>query len=152
VIVAGALDASNRSGSLAVIRLLLDTSAYAAFLRGHAGVQSFLQEADEIFVNPVVLGELKAGFAGGHRQKKNENELALFLASSRVRVRGMDEETAERYATIVSSLRAAGTPIPTNDVWIAASAMQYGLRLVTFDERFRRVPQVLVDWFERTGN
>ena len=57
----------------------------------------------------------------------------------------MDEETAERYAIVLRSLQRIGKPIPTNDLWIAASAMQYGVRILTTDEHFRRVSQVMVD-------
>jgi predicted nucleic acid-binding protein len=105
-----------------------------------------MQEADEIILNAVVLGELKAGFRRGRHRERNENELAEFLASPRTRVLGLDEETADRYAVILDSLRSAGTPIPTNDVWIAASAMQHGLRVLTTDQHFRKIPQVVVDF------
>jgi tRNA(fMet)-specific endonuclease VapC len=130
-----------------VNRLLLDTSAYSAFLRGDARVQRRLQEADGILVSPIVLGELKSGFARGRHRQKNERELADFLASPRVEVVNLDEGTSERYAVILNSLRSAGAPIPTNDVWIAASAMQYGLRVLTTDGHFRRVAQILVEYF-----
>lgn len=129
-------------------RLLLDTSAYSAFLRGDAEIKLPIQEADEIVVNPIILGELKSGFRGGSRRRKNERELATFLASPRVSVVPIDEGTSERYAAIVGSLRAAGTPIPTHDVWIAASAMQHALTVLTTDPHFERVPQILV---ERVG-
>jgi tRNA(fMet)-specific endonuclease VapC len=128
-------------------RILLDTSAYSAFLRGHAGVQRRLQEVDEIAVTPVVLGELKAGFSAGKHTAKNRQELAHFLGSPRVSVLVLDEETSDRYATILYSLRRAGRPIPTNDLWIAASAMQHGLSVVTTDKHFERVQQILVERF-----
>ncbi len=133
---------------MGAILIFLDTSAYSALLRGHTGIRRLVQEADEIFVNSIVLGELKAGFLRGRHRKKNEKELALFLESPRVRVVSLDEGTADRYAAIVHSLRTAGTPIPTNDVWIAASVMQHGPRLVTLDEHFRKVSQILVLLFE----
>ena len=126
-------------------RVLLDTSGYSAFLRGDASIKRALQEANEIVVNPVVLGELKAGFLRGKSRRKNEQELSLFLASPRVTVAGMDEGTSDRYAVILDGLRRAGTPIPTNDLWIAATAMQHGLSVVTTDAHFLRVPQVLVE-------
>ncbi len=125
--------------------VLLDTSAYSAFFRGHPEIKRRLQEADEIVVTPVILGELKAGFRRGRHLRKNERELATFLASPRVTVAVIDEATSERYAVILHSLRAAGTPIPTNDVWIAASAMQHALPILTTDEHFERVPQILVE-------
>ena len=114
-------------------------------MRGHDGVKTSLHEADEIALTPVVVGELKAGFARGRHRRKNERELRQFLESPRVRVLTMDEDTAERYAVIVNGLRSAGTPIPTNDVWIAASAMQHGLTVVTTDAHYEKVPQILVE-------
>ena len=128
-------------------RLLTDTSAYSAFMRGHPQVKLALQEADEICLNPVILGELIAGFMKGKRRIKNEGELKTFLASPRTRVLDLDEETAERYAVILNSLWKAGTPIPTNDIWIAASAMQHGLHILTTDAHYQKVTQVIVDCF-----
>lgn len=126
-------------------RVLADTSAYSAFLRGHAGVGEALRVADEIRVTPIVLGELRAGHLRGRRRPENEEQLLLFLSSPRVGVLPVDEETAERYAAIVSALRTAGTMISTNDAWIAASAMQHGLTVLTTDADFLRIPQILVD-------
>lgn len=129
-------------------RVLLDTSAYSAFMRGHSGVKLAVQRADEIHFTPVVLGELLAGFARGGRERRNREELQAFLASPRVNVSDLNEETAERYAVILRSLWDAGTPIPTNDIWIAASAMQHGLSVLTTDVHFLKVPQVIADWYE----
>ncbi|MCZ6906877.1 MAG: type II toxin-antitoxin system VapC family toxin [Deltaproteobacteria bacterium] len=128
-------------------RLLLDTSAYAAFMRGHPEVKLALQEADEICLNPVTLGELIAGFMRGKQRRKNEGELKTFLTSARTMVLDVSEETADRYAVILNSLWKAGTPIPTNDIWIAASAMQYGLHILTTDAHYQKVTQVIVDYF-----
>lgn len=126
-------------------RILLDTSAYSAFMRGHAEAVAAIQGADEIVLSPVVLGELAAGFRRGGRRKRNEAELRRFRSSPRVRSVVMDDETSERYAAILDGLRRTGTPISANDVWIAASAMQHGLLLVTADADFERVPQILVE-------
>lgn len=126
-------------------RVLADTSAYSAFLRGHQGVAEVLRVADEIRVTPIVLGELRAGHLRGSRRRTNEEQLRFFLSSPRVGTIAIDAETAERYAVIVSSLRAAGTMISTNDAWIAASAMQHGLTVLTTDADFLRIPQILVD-------
>ena len=127
------------------IKVMLDTSAYSAYLRGNECVKRAIQEADEIYLNPIVLGELAAGFAHGKRERKNREILAEFLASPRVQVVPVDEETSERYAAILGYLWEKGLPIPTNDLWIAATAMQYGLKLVTTDEHFRRVPQIITE-------
>ncbi len=128
-------------------RLLIDTSAYSAFMRGHPEVKLALQEADEICLNPVILGELIAGFMRGKRRRKNEGELKTFLTSARTAVLDVNEETADRYAVILNSLWKAGTPIPTNDIWIAASAMQHGLHLLTTDAHYQKGTQVIVDYF-----
>jgi tRNA(fMet)-specific endonuclease VapC len=128
-----------------VKRLLLDTSAYAGLLRGHVGIKALVRRAEEIILTPVVLGELHAGFRAGQHRRKNEHELEEMLASSRVAVVTIDEETAEHYAAIVHSLRVAGKPIPTNDIWIAASAMQFGLTLISTDRHFEQVPQILCE-------
>lgn len=129
-------------------RILLATSAHSAFRRGHGEVKLALQGAEDIHLTPVVLGELLAGFFGGKARRKNERELQTFLESPRVSVLNVDSESAERYAVIVSALRTAGTPIPANDIWIAASAMQHGLRMITTDAHYSKVPQVVVDYFE----
>jgi tRNA(fMet)-specific endonuclease VapC len=125
-------------------RLLLDTSAYSAFMRGHEGVQNLLRRAEEIYVNPIVLGELRAGFGGGRQGRKNEGYLQRFILSPRVTVLSVDAETSERYAFILNALWEAGTPAPTNDIWIAASAMQHGLAVLTTDTHFLKITQILV--------
>ena len=126
-------------------RIHLDTSAYSAFKRGHSRLRHLIREARQIEIDAIVLGELHAGFLKGSRTAENLAELAEFLASPRVAVVAVDEDTARRYAHILQSLQAAGTPIPTNDIWIAASAMQCGSTLVTADAHFRRVPQIVAD-------
>ena len=127
--------------------LLLDTSAYSAFMKGDPDIKLALQQTEEIHLSPIVLGELMSGFRRGKYRKKNEEELAAFLSSPRVRTLRIDDGTAERYAVILNSLWAAATPIPTNDIWIAASAMQHGLHLLTTDTHYLKVPQIIVDFF-----
>lgn len=129
-------------------RMMLDTSAYSAFLRGHPEVKRALQLADEIYLTPVILGELLVGFMRGKHRKKNQWELQQFLASPRVSMMHLDEDTAERYAVILNALWKAGAPIPTNDIWIAASAMQHGCRLLTTDAHYQKVGQIIVEYFE----
>jgi len=129
-------------------RVMMDTSAYAAFLRGNPRVKEAVQRADGIVLNPVVLGELLAGFLMGRNEKRNRAILRDFLNSPRVVMVEMDEETSERYAVIVQSLRLKGTPIPTNDVWIAASAMQHGLKGLTTDKHYLEVAQILTEYVE----
>lgn len=125
-------------------RILLDTSGYSAFMRGDEAARLLVRSADEISVTSVVLGELLSGFLQGSRELKNRAELQRFLSSERVRVMPVDDETAERYAVILRDLRREGTPVPTNDIWIAASAMQHGLVLVTRDAHYESISQVIV--------
>jgi predicted nucleic acid-binding protein len=128
-------------------RILIDTSVYSVFLRGDSEMKRSVQQADEIFLNPVVLGELLAGFMVGKNEKKNRAILQDFLSSSRVKIIEMDEETSERYAAIVKYLRARGAPLPTNDLWIAASAMQHGLKILTMDKHYIEIPQIIAEYY-----
>jgi len=126
-------------------RLLLDTSAYSAFKRGHPGIVERMAEADELVVCPVVMGELLSGFRRGSRLRANLEELEEFLSVDRVLVLPIDDDTAECYAVIHAGLARAGTPVPTNDLWIAASAMRLGLAVLTLDAHFERIPQIRVE-------
>ena len=131
-----------------VSRILLDTSAYSAMRRGDERLRAPIQEASEAFLTAVVIGELLFGFLGGSVARQNRSLLREFVHSPRVTVLPLDEETAERYSVIRDYLRQQGKPIPVNDLWIAASAAQHGLRLLTLDDHFKVVPQVLLEYFE----
>lgn len=124
-------------------RLLLDSSAYFAFIRGHAEVVYAVRDADEVYLNVVVMGELLRAFMGGAKRAQNRADFDHFVASPYVEILAIDEITAERYATISDTLRRAGTPISPNDLWIAASALQHGLEILTFDSDFEKVPQIV---------
>lgn len=129
-------------------RVMVDTSAYSAFMRGHPELTHALQQADEIYLNAVIAGELLAGFMRGKHRKKNQLELDQFLTSPRVSIVDIDEDTAERYAVILNALWKTGTPIPTNDIWIAASAMQHGCRLLSTDVHYQKIGQIIVEYFD----
>lgn len=126
------------------MRICLDTSAYSAFKSGHEVALDAIQSADELVLPAIVIGELLAGFRMGNRETVNRQDLDRFLGSKRVRVASLDAETGQRYSEIVVYLRAQGSPIPTNDIWIAATAMQWGLRVLTSDQHFARLPQISV--------
>lgn len=119
--------------------ILLDTNAYSAFMLGASEVVEILAQADTLYVNSVVLGELLGGFAVGSREAKNRSELARFLASPRVAVLPLTAITADSYALIYASLRRKGQPIPSNDLWIAASALEHGAALLTRDAHFAHI-------------
>lgn len=124
--------------------VLIDTNAYAAFKRGLPDAVAVVQQAPQIILSSIVLGELLAGFAVGSREAQNRNELQQFLASPRVVVAASDERTASFYAIVYKGLRAKGRPIPTNDMWIAATALQQGCALFSFDGHFRSVDGLIV--------
>ncbi|MBI1297945.1 PIN domain-containing protein [bacterium] len=124
--------------------VLLDTSAYSAFKRGHPQVIETLQNVSSILLSAIVLGELVAGFDVGRYAEKNRQELVEFEQSPRVKTVSITQATAERYAYIYAFLRSIGRPIPTNDLWIAASAMEYGAALLTTDNHFLDLPQIIV--------
>jgi tRNA(fMet)-specific endonuclease VapC len=128
--------------------LMLDTAGYSAFKRGQQEAIDALRQAPSILLPTVVLGELLAGFEVGSRRLENRRELAEFQASPRVRTVQITEDTAERYARIYAYLRNAGRPIPTNDLWIAASAMEHGAELLTADRHFLDVPQIVIHYLE----
>ncbi|MDO9288338.1 MAG: type II toxin-antitoxin system VapC family toxin [Thermodesulfovibrionales bacterium] len=96
----------------------------------------------------LILGELLAGFIMGKSEKKNRAILEEFLSSPRVKVIDIDEETSERYAVIINHLRKEGAPIPTNDLWISASAMQHGLEVVTTDSHYLKVQQIITEYYQ----
>lgn len=125
-------------------RMLLDTSGYAAFKRNVPVALEIIRSVEYIGVNVVVLGELLGGFKGGNREKKNIEELNKFLDSPRVYVLQIDEETAEFYAKIYWDLKRKGKPIPSNDMWVAASAIRHGLSLFTLDEHFKNIDSLIL--------
>ena len=120
----------------------LDTSAYSNFRRGHEELVSLIDQADWIGVSTVTMGELRTGFLLGSRHQRNESELDEFLANPVVEVLQVDAEASRHYAEIVADLRRAGTPLPTNDIWIAATAARHGAAVLTCDEHFERIARV----------
>ena len=124
--------------------MLLDTSAYSALERGHQPVLEVLRRSETVAVSTVVLGELYSGFRAGNRWAENTAQLMQFLSKPSVRVVNVTEETAQRYAEVDVYLRKRGRPIPRNDVWIAAVALEHGLQLLTLDVHFREIPLLLI--------
>ena len=121
-------------------QLLIDTNIYSYALRGDDDVVEVLRKSEQIGISVISIGELLSGFKGGGREKKNREELEIFLDSPRVVVYPVDEDTSEFYVEIINNLREIGKPVPTNDVWIAAIAFQNGLKLYTKDIHFKTIP------------
>lgn len=123
--------------------ILLDTSAYTDMARGNKAVLDAVQTAENICINPIILGELLSGFAQETHESSNIKQLDRFLDSPRCVVLPIIRESAQRYAHIHAALRKAGAPIPVSDLWIAVTAMEHGLTVVTLDKHFTRIPQIL---------
>ncbi len=119
--------------------IAVDTNAYSAFSKGHPDAVEIFSRADHLITSTIVVGELRAGFAAGSRAAINERDLTRFLASPRVSIQDVDERVATVYAVVYLQLRQGGTPVPTNDLWIASSALVAGVALFTFDVHFRHV-------------
>jgi tRNA(fMet)-specific endonuclease VapC len=123
-----------------VKRVVLDTNAYTRLLVGDENVLDALAEAETVYMSIFVLGELYAGFAGGTKVRENRDILHLFLLKAPVKILNATAETAEVFGVVKSNLKKAGNPIPVNDVWIAAHAIETGSVLITYDMHFKKVP------------
>jgi len=117
----------------------LDTNAYTAFKRGDDAIVTVLQHAPSILLCVTVLGELLGGFAAGQRESVNRGELSQFINTPRVKVVPCTAATADLYALVYAALRRKGQPIPTNDLWIAASSLEHGAALLTLDAHFQNI-------------
>jgi len=121
------------------VKLLLDTSAYTGFRRGVPSVVEKISGSDAVLISPVMLGELMYGFRKGGKFEQNMRMLRRFLDHEAVEIAPLGEVTADRYSRIVMQLKKGGSPIPINDVWIAAQTMEHGAELLTYDRHFERV-------------
>ena len=128
-----------------MIHLCLDTSAYSRLMRGMEALRTRLEEADSVLLPVTVLGELYAGFERGARREQNLAELSRFRRKPGVALIDLTDNIAERYGRVVQILRDQGTPIPTNDIWIAAAALEAGGRLVSYDSHFAHIPGLLLE-------
>jgi tRNA(fMet)-specific endonuclease VapC len=125
------------------VRVALDTNRLTDLFQGDAELADRLSECDEVWIPLIALAEMKAGFLGGSQQYRNEGLLRTFLSKPTVGILLPARETAEHYARLFVQLKRAGTPIPDNDLWIAALALEHDLQLLTRDRHFERVPQLL---------
>jgi tRNA(fMet)-specific endonuclease VapC len=126
------------------MRTCIDTNIYSAFKKGNPEVIELLENTDEIYIPSIVLGELYAGFRMGSMFKNNIKELKDFIDQPGVYIIDIGESIAERYGSLIKILKENGTPIPTNDIWIAATALENGARIATFDIHFHLVPGLMI--------
>ena len=120
-------------------KIVLDTNAYTRLLTGEEDVLDVLGTAEIVYMSIFVLGELYAGFAGGTKERGNRDTLNRFLLKPSVKILNATSETAEVFGMVKQDLKRAGTPLPINDVWIAAHALETGSTLVTYDDHFKKI-------------
>lgn len=120
-------------------KILVDTNAYTRLLVGQENVLDVVGAAETVYMSIFVLGELYAGFAGGTRERDNKDALNSFLLKPTVKILNATSETARIFGSVKQNLKKAGTPIPINDVWIAAHAFETGSTLVTYDSHFTKI-------------
>jgi tRNA(fMet)-specific endonuclease VapC len=125
------------------VRIALDTNRYTDLCRGTRETVHLVSTAESVFLPFVVVAELRAGFAFGKRTAENERVLRRFLLKDGVAVLYADDQTTHHYASAYRQLRVQGTPIPTNDLWIAALVLQHNLRLHDRDAHFDHLPQIV---------
>ena len=131
------------------MRILLDSNVYSRLMRGDDQAAAVVRDATEILMSAVVVGELLYGFRSGSRLERNMADLRSFLNNPYVSFVPVGPVTADRYSRVAAALRVKGSPIPANDVWIAAHAMETGADLVSADRHFESVDGIA--WL-RLGN
>ena len=125
-------------------QILIDTNIYAALKVNDPVMVDIVRHVDLIGFNPVILGELLGGFANGGKAQQNRSELAQFTSQARIKIFPIEAATAKYYAMVYANLRKKGCPIPTNDMWIAATALEHGLMLCTYDKHFTQIDGLLM--------
>ncbi|MFO7850084.1 MAG: type II toxin-antitoxin system VapC family toxin [Spirochaetia bacterium] len=124
-------------------RILIDTNIYSALMAGSDEAADVLGAFDVVLLSPIVYGELLDGFRGGKKERENRKILEEFCAQPRTTRISVTEVTAEWFAEIKHNLKAKGTPIPINDVWIAASSMEHGAVLFSYDAHFEEIDMLM---------
>jgi tRNA(fMet)-specific endonuclease VapC len=122
-----------------VRRIILDTNAYTQLLSGNGQILEIVASAETVFMSIFVIGELHAGFYGGSKEKDNRETLNRFLSKPSVKILNATSDTAEIFGFVKNNLKKAGSPIPINDVWIAAHGIETGSIVITFDDHFSKV-------------
>jgi tRNA(fMet)-specific endonuclease VapC len=125
------------------VRVALDTNRLTDLFKGDTSLAAWLETCEEVWIPLIVLAEIKAGFYAGSEQQRNQILLRRLLSKATVQILLPGRETAEQYARLFVQLKRAGTPVPDNDLWIAALALEHDLMLITRDRHFQHIPQLL---------
>ncbi len=125
------------------MRIALDTNRYDDLITGDETVADIVESAEVVFLPFIVVGELRAGFAAGSRQVENDRLLRRFLMKEGIDILFAAEHTPHSYASVYAQLRKQGTPIPTNDMWIAALVLEHDLALCSRDAHFDHLAQIV---------
>ncbi|MCZ7602867.1 MAG: type II toxin-antitoxin system VapC family toxin [Melioribacteraceae bacterium] len=123
-------------------KVLLDTNAYSNLLAGDEKVLKEIENSDIVFFSVFVIGELLSGFKGGSKEQENKNILTRFFEKPSVEIINATIETSEFFAHVKHQLKMKGSPIPINDLWIAAHVFETGSTLITYDSHFRKIPSI----------
>lgn len=126
------------------MKLCLDTNAYTRLMQKYASIVQLVEEAEYVYLPSIVLGELYAGFRMGSRYEQNCTELEEFLSLPGVEIIDIDKNTANRYGILIKQLKEAGTPLPVNDIWIAAVALDTGSLVVSYDSHFNKIQGIVL--------
>ena len=126
------------------MKICIDTNIYSAFKKGNPNISELLETTDEIYVPAIVMGELYAGFQLGARLRDNTKDLKEFIEQPGIYIIDINDSIAERYGALIKILKDNGTPIPTNDIWIAATALENGARIASFDTHFKLIPGLMI--------
>lgn len=129
------------------MNVLLDTSAYVGLRAGVSAVTKKVSLSDTVLFSPIVLGELMYGFRNGSKFEQNMEVLERFLQHDAVELVPVGQVTADRYSRIVLQLKRAGRPIPANDIWIAAQALEHGAELLSSDRHFGKIDGLVCTLF-----
>ena len=121
------------------MKVCLDTNAYSNLRHGNVKILELLNESEEIIVPAAAYAELLYGFLRGGRFAENESELKSFLSEDHVTLQPVSPSIAERWAYVKAILARSGTPIPDNDIWIAATALETGARIISYARHFDSV-------------
>ena len=125
-------------------KIFIDTNVYSGAMRGDKNSIDYFQQHEEIWISPIVIGELLYGFKKGNQFHQNQIQMEQFLLQERVVVPSITNETSAFYSYILNVLKMKGTPIPTNDIWIASQVIENGSVLASFDQHFKKVEGLII--------